>query len=66
VVPGLIALIKINSNGQAVDAYSYGYQSLFVPYFTPVNASLGGAILFVIIVWLLLLPLYKKKIIIKV
>jgi len=66
VVPGLIALIKINSHGQKIDAYSFGYQTLFVPYLTPVNASLGGAILFVIIIWLLLLPLYKKKIIIKV
>jgi len=66
IVPGTIALIKINSGGRQVDAYSYLYQKLCVPYFSPVNASLAGAIVFTLLVYLLVLVLYKRKIIIKV
>jgi predicted acyltransferase len=66
IVPGLIALVKVNLNGQRVDLYSYAYQTLFVPYFTPVNASVLDAIAFVVLVWFMVWLLYRNKIIIKV
>jgi predicted acyltransferase len=66
VVPGLIALIKINSGGHKTDAYSYVYQNLFAAHFSPVNASLAGAIAFTLLIYLMVLVLYKRKIIIKV
>jgi predicted acyltransferase len=66
IVPGSIALIKINSDGHKIDAYSYIYQTLCVPYFSPVNASLAGGIGFTLLIYLMVLVLYKRKIIIKV
>jgi predicted acyltransferase len=66
IVPGLTALIKVNLNGQKIDAYSYAYQTLFVPYFTPVNASVLDAIAFVLLIWLMVWVLYRFKVIIKV
>jgi predicted acyltransferase len=65
-VPGLISLIRLKHNGQTLDGYSYIYQTLFVPYFSPINASLASAIGLVLLIWLLLLGLYKRNIIIKV
>jgi len=66
IVPGTIALIKINSGGKSIDAYSYFYQTVFVPHFTPVNASLAGGIAFTLLIYLMVWVLYKRKIIIKV
>jgi len=67
IVPGLIALIKVNNaDGVKIDLFSYFYQTLFVPYFSPVNASLMDAIAFVLLVWFLVWLLYRRKIIIKV
>jgi len=66
VVPEIIGMIKITLNGKKVDAWTYIYQTLFVPNFTPVNASLGAAILLVLIIWVFMWVLYKRKIIIKV
>lgn len=65
-VPGLIALINLKLKGQTVNGYGFIYQTLFVPYFSPVNASLAGAIWLVLLIWVLLWFLYIRKIIIKV
>ena len=56
----------VNLNGQKVGLQEYLYQTFFVPYFSPVNASLAGAITFVLILMIPMLILYKKKIFIKV
>jgi len=66
IVPGLIALIKINTGGKKLDAYSYIYKHAFVPYFSPVNASLAGAIAFTLLIFVMVWGLYKYKVIIKV
>jgi predicted acyltransferase len=42
------------------------YQLLFVPYFSPVNASLASAILSVVILWLVMWFFYARKIFIKI
>jgi len=42
------------------------YQGYFVPHASPVNASLGFAIAFVILIFLLLWPLYRWKIFVRI
>ncbi len=53
-------------HGQKVGLQDYLYQTCFVPFFSPVNASLAGAITYVLILMIPMLILYKKKIFIKV
>ncbi len=62
----LLDLIHVNLNGQKVGAQQYLYQTFFVPNFSPVNASLAGAVTFVLILLIPMWILYKKKIFIKV
>jgi predicted acyltransferase len=67
---GIIArsmnIIKTTLNGQEISLKGYLYQQFFTPYLSPLNASLAGAITFVLI-WLLVLWLmFRKNIIIKV
>jgi len=66
VVPALIGRVKVNLHGHKIDIFNYVYQTVFVPNFSPVNASLGGAILVVLIIWVIMWVLYKRNIIIKV
>jgi len=65
IVPGAMDSIKMQVNGKPANLYSYLYQTCITPFFTPVNASLVAAIVLVFIIWLILYPLYKKNIIIK-
>lgn len=51
---------KIHISGKTI------YQNLFVPYFSPVNASLAGAIFIVLILWLVMWGLYIRKIFVKI
>ncbi len=62
----LLDLIHINLNGQRVGAQEYLYQTFFTPYFSPVNASLAGAITYVLILLIPMWILYKRNIFIKV
>jgi predicted acyltransferase len=67
---GIIArsmnLIKTTLNGEEISLKGYLYEQFFTPYLSPINASLAGAITFVLI-WLVILWLmYRKNIIIKV
>jgi predicted acyltransferase len=57
--------IKFHSGGKPTNLYGWLYQTCITPFFTPVNASLVAAIALVFIIWLILYPLYKKRIIIK-
>jgi len=66
VVPALIGRIKVNLHGHKVDAFTYVYQTVIVPNFSPVNASLVGGILVVLEIWVIMWVLYKRNIIIKV
>lgn len=65
-IPGLFNTIKTTYQGQPTDLWGLIYRSVFVPNFTPINASLGSAILLVVIIWVIMWVLYKRKIIIKV
>lgn len=66
ILPGLIGFIHINSGGRSLNANAYISQHFFNPYLSPNNASLASALLLVILIWLILLPLYRKNIVIKV
>ena len=51
---------------QKVGLQQYLYETCFVPFFSPYNASLAGAITYVLILMIPMIILYKKKIFIKV
>ena len=66
IVPGVLGTIPTTFNGQRTNLYGYIYQTVFVPCFTPINASLAAGIALVFVIWLFMYPLYKRNIIIKV
>jgi len=66
-MPRLLNMIKLTlPNGEKTGALSWFYQTHFVPYFSPVNASLAYAIVFILFFYVILWIMYKKNIIIKV
>jgi predicted acyltransferase len=65
-VPTGLSAIPVTSNGQKTNLWTYLYNHLFVPYLSPINASLAGGILMVLIIFLPIWILYIKKITIKV
>ncbi|MEA5138302.1 acyltransferase family protein [Arcicella rigui] len=67
-IPRIMNMIKVEMpDGEKVSSITWLYQSFIVPFFSePKNASLAGAITFVLI-WLgILWAMYEKKIIVKV
>ncbi len=66
VVLAVLAWIHVNLNGKTVNLQEYLYQTIFVPNFSPINASLAGAITYVLILMVPMIILYKKKIFLKV
>jgi predicted acyltransferase len=59
-------LITLNLDGKKIASKEYLYQLFYAPYLSPYNASLAGAVTFVLI-WLgILWVMYNKNIIIKV
>jgi len=63
---GLINFIPAELNGKTVTAGAYFYKTTLVPYFSPNDASLIRAIVYVLVIWVMMLYLYRKKIFIKV
>ncbi len=55
-----------NSRGRETTLHGWVYQRFFVAHFNPLNASLGFAILFVLVIFVLLLPFYRWKIFLRV
>lgn len=66
IVPGLVNFIKINHNGKEMGGMGYFYNTVLAPNFAQRNASVLDAFALVLLIWILMYPLYKKKIIIKV
>jgi predicted acyltransferase len=54
-----------NSRGRETTLHGWVYQWFFVTHFNSLNASLGFAILFVLVIFVLLLPFYRWKIFLK-
>ncbi len=66
-LPRLINMIKVEqTDGEKVGALTAFYQKFFVPYFSPINASLAYAIFVILFFFVILWFMYKKNIIIKV
>ena len=65
-IPRILNLIKLDLNGKEVNAKVWLYETFFTPYFSPYNASLAGAVTFILIWWVILWLMYRKNIIIKV
>lgn len=66
-VPRLLQMIKVPAaNGESVGLRTWLYDTFFVPYFSPINASLAGAIVCVLIWLVILWVMYNRRIIIKV
>ncbi len=66
ILPRTLNLIKIQTETGEVGALSLFYKTFFVPYFSPINASLAYAIVFILFFYVILFWMYKKNIIIKV
>ncbi|GAB2702290.1 DUF5009 domain-containing protein [Mucilaginibacter koreensis] len=66
ILPSLLNFIKLPSNGKSVGFMRFMSEQVFEPFLSPKNASLAGAILLVLIIWLILYPLYRKKIMVKI
>jgi predicted acyltransferase len=62
----ILNIIPMSLNGKSMSLKTYLYNIGFVPYFSPVNASLAFAISFLLFWLLVLWRMYKKNVIIKV
>jgi predicted acyltransferase len=62
----IYTLWHVNYNGHSTSIQDAIYQSLFLSWLPPRVASLGFAIIFVLLWYGILLVLYRKKIILKV
>ncbi len=66
-IPRILSMIKIDlADGTSVTSKDWMYQTFYTPYLSPVNASLAGAVTFILIWLVILWVMYNKKIIIKV
>ena len=61
-----IYVFKFHVNGGTVTAYKWLYTNVFVPVAGPMNGSLLFAITHIMVFWLILFLLYKRKIFIKI
>ncbi len=66
-IPRILTMIKVNMpDGTTVNSREWMYETFFSPYFSPINASLAGAVTFILIWLVILWWMYSKNIIIKV
>ena len=65
-IPRILNMIKLDLNGVEVGAKAWLYETFYTPYLSPYNASLAGALTFILIWWFILWTMYRKNIIIKV
>ncbi|MGV3503609.1 MAG: acyltransferase family protein [Adhaeribacter sp.] len=66
-LPKIFNLIQVSGpGGESMGLRQYFQQTFLVPYFSPLNASLLGAIAFLLLCFLPIWILYKRRIILKV
>ncbi|NQV75604.1 MAG: DUF1624 domain-containing protein [Bacteroidetes bacterium] len=66
-IPRILTMIMVKMpDGTLVNAKVWMYETFFTPYFTPINASLAGAITFILIWLAILYWMFKQKVIVKV
>jgi predicted acyltransferase len=66
VLPGVFDLFKFNIKGSPVTGMKVVYRLLISPGLSAEAASLLSAVVFVFLIWIIMYPLYKRKIIIKI
>ncbi|MVN22854.1 acyltransferase family protein [Mucilaginibacter arboris] len=66
IIPRIMSRIIVMLHGKPVDSKTYLMETFYTPYFTPINASLAGALTYVLIWFVVLWLMYRKNIIIKV
>ncbi len=64
-LPLLIGRIKFNDNGTPSNLWQYGYQHLFASWLSPINASVVSALVYVSLLAIPMIWMYRKKIFIK-
>jgi predicted acyltransferase len=62
VLTTLTAAVHVDSAGTLMNLRRWGYQTLFLPWLSPIHASLAFAILIVLINLALIWPLYRRRI----
>ena len=62
----IYSIFKVTSNGQRIPLEAWLYQTFYLSWLSPINASLGFAITFVVLWYVILLALWKRNIILKV
>jgi predicted acyltransferase len=66
-IPRILSMIMVTMpDGTPVNSRIRMYETFYTPYFTPINASLAGAVTFILIWLLILWIMFKKDIIVKV
>ena len=66
-MPRIMNMIKVEMpDGKVVGSQTWLYNTFIVPYFSPLNASLVYAVLFILFWYVILWIMYKRNIIIKV
>ncbi|MET4107252.1 heparan-alpha-glucosaminide N-acetyltransferase domain-containing protein [Hymenobacter sp. UYP22] len=66
-IPRLLNMVQVtDAAGEKVGLRTWLYDTLFVPYFSPINASLAGALVCVLIWFGVLWLMYRRNVIIKV
>ena len=64
-LPLLIGSYKFTDGGKPSNAWQYVYQHGFASWLTPINASVGSALIYVSILSIPMIMMYRKKIFIK-
>ncbi|HET7003504.1 MAG TPA: DUF5009 domain-containing protein, partial [Puia sp.] len=61
-LPLLIGTIYVDVDGQKINLWQYGYQHLFASWLSPINASLVSALVYVVLLSIPMIIMYRKKI----
>ncbi len=64
-LPELLGSIHVTENGQKSNLWSYGYHQLFTSWLSPLNASVASALVYVSLLTIPMIFMYRKKIFIR-
>jgi predicted acyltransferase len=58
--------VGVGASGSRVSLHQWGYQQLFATWLPPINASLAYAVMIVLLNLVLVYPLYRKRIFLRI
>ncbi|HEY2647844.1 MAG TPA: DUF5009 domain-containing protein [Puia sp.] len=64
-LPLLIGSIHVEDGGQKINLWQYGYLHLFASWLSPINASVVSALVYVVLLSIPMIIMYRKKIFIR-